>query len=792
MRGLRYALTWVSLGLASAQTIVTVAGLPYSHRSAIDGKPALNAPLSYVYGLLFDKLTGRLLLHDEGLVSRLEPDGTLTAIAGMGRGIDGSIADGTLASALRPMTFRGMAQDSTGALYIADAFAGRVYRIGLDGTVTTFAGGGTSQNDGGPSTGASVNSPRGLVFDSHGNLDIAELYCHCIRQVSPAGVISTLYTIPESFLTNYFEGLAIDSKDNLYASEFNGNAVLRIAADGSASTIAGTGVAGFSGDGGPATAAQLNGPSGVTLDSAGNMYITDTRNNRVRLVAPDGTISTLAGTGVPGFSGDGGPAAAAQLNYPAEAAIDAAGNVYFSDYENRRVRVVSPKGVISTVAGSGVQDLSPIQYPQVGDGGPALHAIFDVASSAAFGPAGDLFVADMFGSRIRKIAPDGTITTVAGTGQSAYFGDGGPAAEAEIILPITVAVDQSNIVYFETGDDRVFKVTPDGTLHLVAGIGPGNGLDRGTGDGGPAVNATLNEPKGLAVDSHGNVYIADTSNARLRKVDSNGIITAVAGPGVQGTDYWNAVALDPQGNVYVAITHSQTNNLYSVVDRVNPDGTLTRVAGSMQSCANLPQTAFTYDGSQAAQVPLCVIVGLAFDAQGVMYIPESFYGAVLRVALDGTIQRIAGSVKNIDLGDGGSPLLASLQSATYYSPASIAFDAFGNMYLPQSGANRIRMVLPGSVTTQLSKARIDFQGASPQAQSIQVAANVAEPLPFAVNVQTSSGGAWLYANRVTGLTGDTLSVSANTAGLAPGSYSGTIQVSLSGSGATLPVTLTMK
>src|ERR1035438_7238846 len=142
MRGLRYALTLVSLGLASAQSIVTIAGLPYSHRDAVDGKPALSAPLNVVYGILFDKLTGRLLIHDVGTLFRLEPDGTLLAMVGMGRGNDGTIADGTLSIGLYVVTLRGMAQDATGALYLADASTQRVYRVGLDGVVTTFAGGG--------------------------------------------------------------------------------------------------------------------------------------------------------------------------------------------------------------------------------------------------------------------------------------------------------------------------------------------------------------------------------------------------------------------------------------------------------------------------------------------------------------------------------------------------------------------------------------------------------------------------------------------------------------------------
>jgi hypothetical protein len=213
------------------------------------------------------------------------------------------------------------------------------------------------------------------------------------------------------------------------------------------------------------------------------------------------------------------------------------------------------------------------------------------------------------------------------------------------------------------------------------------------------------------------------------------------------------------------------------------------VAGSAQTCANPVDTVFRSDGIQAAQAPLCVIVGLTFDAQGAMYIPEAFYGAVLKISLDGTIRRVVGSNTNNFLGDGGPPLLANLQGSGYYVPSSVAFDANGDMFIPSG--TRIREVIPGLVTARLSLDRIDFQGASPPAQSIRVATNIAEPMPFAAQVK--SGVAWLSTNRPTGQTGDLLTVSANPAGLAAGVYSATIQISIPGgaTGATLPVTLTV-
>src|ERR1017187_2737586 len=428
---------------AGAQNIFTVAGIPYSHRDSVDGKPAPNAPLNHVHGLLIDKITGRLLFSDQSLVTRLEPDGSLLAVVGRGLSQDGNTAGGTLASFLSTSSLAEMAQDGAGNLYVSDYAAGRVYRITLDGTVTTFAGGGNlaagSASDGGPATAAQLISPRGLAFDSKGNLNIAEVFCTCIRRVSPAGIISTVYTLPSRPQPPGFfeiEGLTIDPQDNLYFAAWMGHLVVRVTPDGTATSIAGTGAAGFSGDGGPASAAQLNGPSAVTLGPDGSIYIADSGNNRVRKVGPDGTISTIAGTGPiiaslnlpnPGctFSGDGGAATSAQLCEPAELLFDNAGNLFITDYGNRRVRRISPGGTIGTVARNGQTDPSLLSQGSSGDGGPAIHATFNSIGGAAFDPSGNLYVSE--GNRIRKIALDGTIGTFAGTGQSGYSGEGGPA-----------------------------------------------------------------------------------------------------------------------------------------------------------------------------------------------------------------------------------------------------------------------------------------------------------------------------------------------------------------------------
>src|ERR1035438_4131033 len=808
---------------ASGQNIFTIAGVPYGHRKAVDGQPALQAPLNFVYGLLFDHVTGRLLFQDQTLVERMESDGSLLALVGRGEPQDATTADGTLASNLQINILRGMAQDAAGNLYLADAGAGLVFRVAGDGRVSVFAGGGTksTESDGGPATAAQLWSPRGMVFDSNGNLDIAEPVCGCIRQVSPAGIISTVYTLSGASGTDLkqVEGLGIDAQDNLYLTEWLGHTVLKIGANGSVTTIAGTGAAGFSGDGGPATAAQLYGPSAVAIANDGTIYIADSGNNRVRKVALDGTISTIAGTGssignilLPQvfqtceFSGDGGLATSANLCNPAQLAFDQTGGLWVADFGNARVRRISPEGIIATVAGNGqfvpvgqvggAIDYSPASPFSSGDGGPAIHATFDRVGGDIFDAAGSLYVSDSGGNRIRKIAPDGTIGTFAGTGQAGYSGDGGPALQATLFGAGPLAVDPKGGIYVITGDSRVRKITADGTIHLVAGTGTGSGLDRAPGGGGPAVHATLNEPGGVAFDALGNTYIADTSNARLRKIDISGIITTIVGPAQQGTDYYNAVAVDPQGNIFLAWTHAAlypavtTNAISGMVLRVNPDGTLSRVVGNGQPCTGGPFGAqFAYDGMPALDAQLCEVTAMTIDKNGVMYLP---YGAqILRVTTDGIIHTVAGNAFATAIGDGGPALDAGLNDS---SPGTPTFDSNGNMVIPEFGLDRIREVTATPYQLTLSPDSIGATGSQAQTRLIATSANFLEPFPYAVRVSTDDGGSWLSVNRLTGLVGEPITVSVNPAGLASGSYHGTVSVTVEGGVSqqvNVPVTLSV-
>ncbi|MCC6862802.1 MAG: hypothetical protein IT158_29780 [Bryobacterales bacterium] len=319
-------------------------------------------------------------------------------------------------------------------------------------------------------------------------------------------------------------------------------------------SIAGTGASGYSGDGGSATGARIEVAYDVAADAWGNLYLADTWNHRIRKIAPDGVITVFAGNGAQGFSGDGSPAVSAMLNFPRGLAVDAWGNVFLSDSGNGVIRKVDRKGIIQTVAGNR-------QTGDEGDGGQALKASFRVPRGLAADVRGNLYIADTFSSRIRRVAPDGVISTVAGNGRLGYLGDGGPATQANLGLAHSLAVDHEGTLYFsDTFFHCVRRVRSDGIIETAAGTGqPGF-----SGDGGPATAAQVNMPRGLALDLHGRLYIADSGNNRIRMIGSDGVMSTVIGSGSRGyagdqgpagqglVDTPYGLAADPRGNVYVA------------------------------------------------------------------------------------------------------------------------------------------------------------------------------------------------------------------------------------------------
>jgi len=350
----------------------------------------------------------------------------------------------------------------------------------------------------------------------------------------------------------YPGGVSTTFRPNLPAMCTNFNTTITTTNNGIMSTIAGTGVRGYSGDNGPATNAQLNRPWGLAVDSIGNIYIADRINNRVRRVSVDGQITTIAGTGIAGYSGDTGPAINAQLDGPWNLAFDSSGNLYVSDLNNQRVRKINVNGIISTIAGTGVAGYNA-------DGIQATTADLNTPWGLAVDSSGNVYVADSDNHRIRKVTVGGIISTIAGTGVAGYNADGIQATTAQLNTPSGVTLDSSGNVYIvDRSNHRVRKVAINGIISTIAG----NGRAGYSGDGVIATDVRVNYPTSIALDSTGNVYIADSSNQRVRKVTLDGIISTIAGNGQAGYSGDGALATQARLNTPSGIALDFLGNLY--------------------------------------------------------------------------------------------------------------------------------------------------------------------------------------------------------------------------------------
>jgi sugar lactone lactonase YvrE len=318
-------------------------------------------------------------------------------------------------------------------------------------------------------------------------------------------------------------------------------------------TSAGNGTNGSSGDGGMALFAQLSMTDGVAVDASGNVYISDQFNNRIRKINSSGIITTIAGTGTYGYSGDGAAATLATIASPLDLEVDASGNIYFCDYNNSRIRKISNTGIITTIAGTGVPGFS-------GDGGLAVNANLNLPEGIALDAIGNIYIADRGNNRIRKINTSGIITTIAGTGVSGFSGDGGAATSSQINYAVDVEVDGTGNIYIcDAGNNRIRKINTSNIITTFAGTG----VAGYSGDGGNATSANINTPEGVAINSAGEVIFADRNNNRIRKINNSGIITTVAGTGVAGfsgdggaailakLDFPRRVAINANGKIFI-------------------------------------------------------------------------------------------------------------------------------------------------------------------------------------------------------------------------------------------------
>jgi sugar lactone lactonase YvrE len=345
---------------------------------------------------------------------------------------------------------------------------------GAEGTKTRgYAG------DGGPATEARLYQPRMSIADPAGNVYIADTFNQVIRKIDPSGVISTVVGV--------YHPVDDGASDEQCPPDFGG-------------------------DGGPATKAKLSCPHSVAIDAAGNLYVADTGNNRIRKVDGSGTITTIAGTGKFSSGGDGGPATEAGLQSPKGIAFDLAGNLLVADSGNNQIRKIDPGGTITTIAGTGEPGYS-------GDGGPATAAKLEAPRTVAVGPSGAVYIAEPNVHRIRKVDAKGIISTLAGTSKAGFSGDGGPAKSAQLDMPRGVGVDGEDNVYIaDSLNHRIRRVGGDGIITTIAGTGQ-KGF---SGEGGPATEARFFTPRAVDVDASGNLYVADTYNNRIRKIHKAG------------------------------------------------------------------------------------------------------------------------------------------------------------------------------------------------------------------------------------------------------------------------------
>ncbi len=717
-----------------------------------------------------------------------------------GTGSSGNAGDGGAATSATLNEPYGVAVDSAGNVYIADTGNRRVRKVTLStGNIAAFAGTGSSgfSGDGGAATAATMGFVYDVATDGSDNVYIADLTNSRVRMVTAStGNISSIMGSSVSGISlGQIQGVGADATGNVWVASNSTSRIFKRTSAGTSSVFAGSATTGFAGDGGAATSAAVDNPLDVAPDAAGNVYIADTFNERIRKVDTSGNISTIAGTGAQSSTGDGGPAASATVNRPDKLTVDSAGNIYIGDSASNNVRKIDASGIISTIAGRGPT--------AVGDGGAAASSSLQTPSGAAVDASGNVYIADTSNHRIRRVdAVTGNISTFAGTGTVGNTGDGAAASSALLRSPRGVAADASGNVYIaDTGNHRIRRVDAStGNIAAFAGTGSGGN----TGDGAAATSATLNSPSGVAVDASGNVYIADTTNNRIRRVDTAGDIAAFAGTGTAGSTgdggaataatltLPSGVAADASGNVYIADTSNHR------IRRVDTSGTIATFAGTGSAGS-------TGDGSAATAAALNFPRSAAVDASGNVYIADATNNRIRRVDTSGTISTIAGASAGFS-GDGGAAASAALNL-----PFGVAVDSSGNLYVADRNNHRVRkltrMLLPDEPTEPGTGSGTGTGQPEPEAQPVGGVteltfepAEAAEPTSKTLTLRAENGAVdyqaipsarWIEVTRAEGGAaqwrgrleqGETvaLQVTVNPLGLREGTHNGRLYIRSNG------------
>ena len=591
-------------------------------------------------------------------------------------GVFGS-ADGT-GSAARFYFPNGVAVDSAGNVYVADTTNATIRKITPAGVVSTLAGlAGVNGSANGTGSAARFFNPYGVAVDSAGNVYVADTSNQTIRKITPAGVVSTLAGSPgvvgsadgtgSAARFNYPNSLAVDSAGNVYVADTQNSTIRKITPAGVVSTFAGSpGVTG-SADG-TGSAALFHFPYGVTVDSAGNIFVADSTNSTIRKITPARVVSTLAGS--PGIEGSAdGTGSAAQFNNPYGVAVTSAGNVFVADTYNLTIRKVTSAGVVSTVAGSVGFSGS--------DDGAGIAAKFFYPYGVVVNSAGTVYVADTNNSTIRKITTAGVVSTFAGS-PGVIGSANGTGSAAQFNNPSGVAVDSAgNVFVADTNNQTIRKITSAGVVTTFAGSPGAVGSADGTGGA-----ARFNSPNGVAADSAGNVFVADTSNQTIRKITPAGVVSTFAGsPGVVGSANGTGaaarfsspygVAVDSAGNVYVADSGNAT------IRKITPAAVVSTLAGS-------PGATGSADGTGSA-ARFDFSTGVAVDSAGNVYVMDSNNFLIRKITAGGVVTTVAGLP-----GFGGSAN-GTGSDARFSFAYGVAVDGAGNVYVADTINSAIRI-----------------------------------------------------------------------------------------------------
>lgn len=636
-------------------------------------------------------------------VRRGREDGTVMTVAGSGSCRASGDGGPAVEAGLSPW---GLTVSRQGEVYVADVFNCRVRKIDQDGIITTVAGNGTCgfSGDGGPATEASLFFPRDVAITPDGTLYIADTANCRVRRINPAtGAIETLagsgscsyggdgVAALRAGLQPW--GVAVDADGRILVVDRENCRLRRFAPGGAISTIAGTGVCGHTGDNGPAAEAALNWPSDIVLAADGTIYLADTGSCRVRRIDADGTIATAVGSGVCDLAGDGGPAVAAGIWHAMAVVTNSEGDWFFSELDTCRIRRVDADGVVTTYAGTGV-------CGHAGDGGPATEArLSDFVGGLALADDGTMYFAEGYNCRVRRIDPDQTIDTVVGTGECGYDGDGGPASEANVAFVSDVRLDGKGGLYVAEPFNCVVRRVDLATGIIDTVVGDGSCLYNG--EDVPALSAGV-EPWGVAVGPDGFLYLTDAGNCRVRRVGPEGRITTVAGEDLCGYEGDGGpateaqllrpddVEVDAEGNVYISDVRTFT------VRKVDSRGIISTVAGvgiarpidaggfdptqrfnCTLSSLIIPAPAYLGDGGPATQGGLYFPDGITIGHDGHLYIADTFDHRVRRVTCGDEVPCAGPAIASASSGAGMSSDSGSLEGGVHPSVSRAAIETEG-------------------------------------------------------------------------------------------------------------------